>query len=103
MDAVLMKEPTRRDSMFRYSEKFHRFVYETYSGVQVPLQIFDEDRYLECFVYDTGSGNHFLVVEIGSLTSEMRFPTARQNSPVFYNTTAWNMPVSSRGTMHPAV
>ncbi|XP_049272597.1 voltage-dependent calcium channel subunit alpha-2/delta-1-like [Rhipicephalus sanguineus] len=41
--AVLMKELTEGDGMFRYSEKFHRFVNETYSGVHVPLEIFDED------------------------------------------------------------
>ncbi|KAL1435783.1 hypothetical protein MTO96_010566 [Rhipicephalus appendiculatus] len=41
--AVLMKELTEGDGMLRYSEKFHRFVNETYSGVHVPLEIFDED------------------------------------------------------------
>ncbi|XP_070394960.1 voltage-dependent calcium channel subunit alpha-2/delta-1-like isoform X1 [Dermacentor albipictus] len=41
--AVLMKELTESDGTLRYSEKFHRFVNETYSGVHVPLEIFDED------------------------------------------------------------
>ncbi|KAH8020497.1 hypothetical protein HPB51_002446 [Rhipicephalus microplus] len=41
--AVLMKELTEGDGTLRYSEKFHRFVNETFSGVHVPLEIFDED------------------------------------------------------------
>ncbi|XP_042147326.1 voltage-dependent calcium channel subunit alpha-2/delta-1 [Ixodes scapularis] len=89
LGTVMLKDLTESDGSLRYSDKFHRYVNESYSGAHVPLEIYEEDAEVlnglkwsqaldEAFRQNAGKDPDLLWQYFGSEVGYMRmFPANR--------------------------
>ncbi|CAN8018116.1 unnamed protein product [Ixodes persulcatus] len=89
LGTVMLKDLTESDGSLRYSDKFHRYVNESYSGAHVPLEIYEDDAEVlnglkwsqaldEAFRQNAGKDPDLLWQYFGSEVGYMRmFPANR--------------------------